>query len=183
VAWVKAHRKGEGKAGNRAADEACSGVVPQQVWDQALGLSPSHTGLPEWVNRLNGDVRDEALWRLSEPFFRFGIGTCWIAPSLEYKVTGEDELEEEEVWVVRREVMTLREAQEEDAMMLKDDMAEKALEGKPFPRKQPGNRHMVRRAAPLKHIWRQTRSFPPKKKVLDFGAAYRKGLAMFAAKQ
>jgi hypothetical protein len=123
---------------------------------------------------LNGDVRDEALWRLSEPFFRWGTGRCWIAPSLEYKAVAGDETEDEENLTVCREVMTLKEAH---------DMAEKALEGKHFPRKQPGDYHMVGRAAPLQHIWHQTKSFPVKEKVLDFGAAYRKGLAKFPAKQ
>ena len=51
-----------------------------------------------------------------------------------------------------RKFITLKQEQEEDAQQLRGEMAEKALEGKPFPRKQPDDYHMVGRAAPIRHI-------------------------------
>jgi ribonuclease HI len=86
IAWVKGHGKGERRAGNRAADAACTRVIKQQIQD----LSPSRTELSKRVNCLNGDMKNEALWRLSEPFFRWGTGRCWIAPSLKHKAIEEE---------------------------------------------------------------------------------------------
>jgi hypothetical protein len=96
--------------------------------DQAPDPGPlsSRTELPEWVNRVNGDVKDEALWHLSELFFRWGTRRSWIAASFEHKVVEEKDMEEEDR-TVYREVMTLKKAQDEDAKELPDEMAERAL--------------------------------------------------------
>jgi hypothetical protein len=94
-------------------------------------------------------------------------------------------MEEDEAddWTVCRGMMTLKEAQEEDAMELRHDMAEEALKGKPVPRKQRGDYYRIGKAAPLQYIWHRTKVLPKKEKTVDFAALYKKGLAMHAAKQ
>ena len=80
VAWVKGHKGGLGREGNRRANRAATTEV-----DENIASLPSITDyhLPEWVAGLEGDVKEEALWRLSQPFFRWGARTCWVASTLQ----------------------------------------------------------------------------------------------------
>jgi hypothetical protein len=76
VAWVKAHYKSAGREGNIVADKAAENTLSFSLWKGIL------TELPAWVNLLGSDACEEALWRLSKPFFRWGKGTFWIASTL-----------------------------------------------------------------------------------------------------
>jgi hypothetical protein len=78
IAWVKGHKSGPGREGNWRADRAVT-----MEGDVSLPVLPNYE-LPEWVEGLQGDVKEEALWRLSQPFFRWGVGKCWVALTLQY---------------------------------------------------------------------------------------------------
>jgi hypothetical protein len=76
---VKAHYESVGREGNIVADilseNALKVETVSSLWKGIL------TELPAWVNSLDGDAHEEALWRLNKSFFRWGRGTCWIAPT------------------------------------------------------------------------------------------------------
>jgi len=173
VAWIKGHRKGIGREGNHMADHAAGMEIKVQL--RLLCTSESSTyDFPEWAKGLEGDVREEALWRLSKPFFRWGAGSCWISPSLQMDEVC-DEPSEEEDWTVYRPVMTLRQAKEEDARELKKDLAKKYMESRPFlPRKDATHNNEAPKAALLRHLWRHTKALPKPPKVFDYGKLYKK---------
>jgi ribonuclease HI len=177
VAWIKGHKKGQtGTEGNRKADKAASSAI-KMLKDHLNAVQPPPGELPEWVEGLEGDVWDEALWRLSKSFFRWGSGVCWISPSLQYGNGVEGTLDaEEEDWTVYRPIMTLKEAQKEDAAELRRYMAVKHLEGRPLPRKEHTSEVETKKAPPLKHLYRQAKPLPIRPKQLDYAKVYRQVL-------
>lgn len=178
VAWIKGHKAGPETEGNRKADRAANSALSSYVrsadfWD------PCEFELPAWVDMLAGDVYKEALWRLSRPFFRWGNGNCWIAPTrLEGNGTGEEEEEEEEDWTVYRPIMTLKEAQAEDARELRRYLAEKECEERGLPIKEDTGEDERKKAEPLKHVYHQAEALPHQTKTVDYSKLYTKVLDM-----
>jgi ribonuclease HI len=175
VAWMKGHKKGAGRNGNHEADAAATAAMKTLIRDE-YKKSPMKD-LPDWVTSFDGDARHEALWRLSKPFFRWGTGICWVAPSLQYEPDTEALMEEEEDdWTLHRPIMTLRGAQEEDTRELKRYFVEQHLESRPFlPQREATQRKKVAKAIPMKHLWSQTTALPKPPKMIDYGKLYRKG--------
>jgi ribonuclease HI len=176
VAWIKGHNAGPATEGNRKADRAANSAISSYIksadfWD------PCEFELPAWVGTLAGDVYEEALWRLSKPFFRWGSGNCWIAPTL-LEGNGTREYEEEEDWTVYRPVMTLEEAQEEDAQELRQYLAEKKCKERGLPIKEDTSADGWKKAEPLKHVYHQAEVLPHQTKTVDYSKIYRKVLDM-----
>lgn len=69
VAWIKGHSSGSAPVGSRKADRAANSAISSYI-KTAEFWEPSDFELPEWVSILEGDMKQEALWRLSRPFFR-----------------------------------------------------------------------------------------------------------------
>jgi hypothetical protein len=152
-------------------------VIQLQLREERCGQAPPKYDLPAWVQSLARDVREEALWRLRQPFFRWESGNCWIAPTLQLGNSVKRYLEEEEEdWTVYRLIMTLKEAQEADARESRRYLNEKDLETRDIPRKEHTEEEEVRKAAPLRNIWRQTKALLKQSTLLDYSEMYRKCL-------
>lgn len=165
VAWIKGHRRTAGREGNHQADEAAEGALRSQI--VACLWKGVATELPSWVQSLDGDAREEALWRLSKQFFRWRSGTCWIAPSL-------SNVEEDEDWTVYRPIMTLKEAQEEDALEMSRWRIGEYMEKKTFiPMKEVTSHSASSKAKPLKHLWRYTKPLPKPPKSFNYAELYK----------
>lgn len=126
---------------------------------------------------MEGDVREEALWRLSKPFFRSGSGVCWISPTLQNGngIEGLSEADEEN-WTVYRPIMSLKEAQEEDARDLARHMADKHLDTRCLPRKEHTAEVKLEKAPPLRHLWHQAKVVLKCPKTVDYSKVYRRAL-------
>jgi ribonuclease HI len=177
VAWIKGHRKGStGTEGKRKADKAASPAI-KMLRNHLKAVQPPPDELPEWLRGLEGDLREEALWRLSKSFFHWGSGVCWISPTLQHGNGIEGTLDiEEEDWTVFRPIMTLKDTQQEDAAELRRHMADKHLEGRPLLRKEHAGKVEMKMAPPLNHLYRQAKALPKRSKEFDYAKIYRRAL-------
>ncbi|KAH7406896.1 hypothetical protein DE146DRAFT_753440 [Phaeosphaeria sp. MPI-PUGE-AT-0046c] len=174
IAWIKGHKAGAGTEGNRKADQAANAAMSSHV-RSADFLHSSEFELPEWMSTLEGDVREEALWRLSKPFFRWERWPCWVAPTLR-DGNGIGEYEEEEDWTVYRPVMSLKEAQEEDARELRWYLAEQECRDRGLPIKEDTSADGRTKANPLRHVYHQAEVLPGRMEMMDYAKIYKKVL-------
>lgn len=173
VAWIKAHKYGFGREGNHKADKAAEVEMDKQC---ALlhNAEEKLDEFPGWAQGLEGDIREEALWRLSKPFFRWGLGRCWVAPTLQ-DGNGCVTVETSDDWTIYRAVPTLREAQEDDVHELRRYMAKKFVKDRPYlPKKMPTRHDQQSRATPLKHLWRHAKVLVKPPKGFNYAKLYRK---------
>ncbi|OAL04906.1 hypothetical protein IQ06DRAFT_302041 [Phaeosphaeriaceae sp. SRC1lsM3a] len=164
-----------GTEGNHKADQAANAAINQQIKPPDF-IYPSEFEIPDWTSTLEGDVREEALRRLSKPFFRRGKGPCWVAPTLRDGNGVEEYEEEEDDRTVYHPVMTLKEAQQEDAQELRRYLAELECRARGLPINEDTSVDYMRKAKPLRHVYPQAKTLPPQMKRVKYAKIYRKVL-------
>lgn len=162
--------------GNNQADAACGALLHQSITTERLRYmmeDDSGSKLPEYIQELEGDMKEEALWRLSGRWFTWGEGRCWICPSLQQPHTFEDGAEDDPTIVREDWQMSLQEAQKADEKALGEYMGNQKAEK--LGAEMTGGRQDVGKARPLVHLWSRTRKLERPK---DFRAAYKRALGI-----
>lgn len=154
LAYIKAHGEGIGHVRNNKVDAAYT-ALPRKVFDKVLTpcleSESSAKVLPECIQHLDGDVKEQALWRLSGRFSTWGKIICRTCSSLHDFCIADEGMEEHDPTVVKEDWhMSLEEAQEVDRMALGQQMsAEKAQE---LSAQVEDTRRTIKKAKPLMHL-------------------------------